>query len=122
MTETKIEKIKNKKISAFGKKRIGYCSLHQRQSEQHRVADCCDKSQGVKAYSRCPQFRELMRAIKACGDCQNPQFFQSILRRQINCEQVIDLLVNKPEENKENLICLLFRDDNTCSKKLLNAK
>jgi hypothetical protein len=64
------------KIGKAGKKVInlyqkGKCSLHQRQSEQHRVADCCDKSQGVKAYSRCPQFRELMRAIKACGDCQN---------------------------------------------------
>ncbi|CAG8542062.1 373_t:CDS:2, partial [Racocetra persica] len=104
------KEVKNYKISVYGKKRVSHCPLHQTQLEKHRLADCCDKSQGVKAYMKCSQFRELQQAVKNCGDCGNPQFFRQNLRRQINCEQIVDLLVSK---TKENLICLLLRDDNT---------
>ncbi|CAH1755994.1 14070_t:CDS:2 [Entrophospora sp. SA101] len=97
-----------------------YCPVHQNQLKKHKTANCCDKSQGVKAYSRCSQFRKLTTEIKECQGCQNPQLFTKQTRKQVKCEQVIDLLIIKAGENKDNLLLLLIKKDN--AEKLKKAK
>ncbi|CAJ0925531.1 19188_t:CDS:10 [Entrophospora sp. SA101] len=89
-----------------------YCPVHQNQLKKHKTANCCDKSQGVKAYSRCLKFRKLTTEIKDCQDCQNPQLFAKQTRKQVKCEQVVDLLIIKAGENKENLLLFLIKKDN----------
>jgi len=96
-----------------------YCSTHQSQLKKHKTANCCDKSQGVKAYSSCSQFKKLRNQIKECPDCQNPQLFTKQIRKQIKCEQVLDLLIIKEEKNKENLLLFLIKKDNNCEKRPL---
>jgi hypothetical protein len=96
-----------------------YCLTHQNQLKEHKTANCCDKSQGVKAYSRCFEFRKLRNKIKACGDCQSSKFFVRQIRRKIKCEKVLDLLVIK--ENKKNLLLFLIKEDNSCEKRSLLA-
>ena len=96
-----------------------YCSPHQSQLKKHKTANCCDKSQGVKAYSRCAKFRKLRNEIKDCGDCQNPGRFTRQPRKQVKCERVVDLLLIKEGENKQNLLLLLIKKDNSCEKRPL---
>jgi len=98
-----------------------YCSTHQNQLKKHKTNNCCDKSQGVKAYSQCPQFKKLRNEIKECPDCQNSERFTKQIRKQIKCEQVVDLLIIKEEEKKEDLLLFLIKKDNTCEKKSLAA-
>jgi len=75
------------------------------------------------AYSRCLQFKNLKRKIKDCSDCQNPNLFTTKLRKQIKCNQVIDLLIIEPSRKKEDLGLLLIKADNSCLKKpLINLK
>ncbi|CAJ0754197.1 5730_t:CDS:1, partial [Entrophospora sp. SA101] len=64
-----------------------YCPVHQNQSKKHKTASCCDKSQGVKAYSRCLKFRKLTTEIKECSDCQSSQLFTKQIRKQVKCER-----------------------------------
>jgi hypothetical protein len=96
-----------------------YCSAHQTQLKKHKTANCCDKSLGVMAYSRCSQFKKLRNKIKECSDCQNPQLFAKRIRKQVKCERVVDLLMIKEGEEKENLLLFLIKKDNTCEKKSL---
>jgi len=96
-----------------------YCSLHQNQLKKHKTANCCDKSQGVMAYSRCSQFKKLRNQIKECGNCQSSELFTKQIRKQVKCEQVVDLLLIKEGENKENLLLFLIKKDNNCEKRLL---
>lgn len=96
-----------------------YCSVHQNQLKKHKTANCCDKSQGVKAYSRCLQFKKLRNQIKECSNCQNPELFTKQIRRQVKCEKVVDLLLIKEGENKENLLLFLIKKDNNCEKRSL---
>ncbi len=51
-------------------KKDRWCDLHDRQIIEHRTALCCDKSKGVTAYSQCPVFKKLQKAIKLCPNCQ----------------------------------------------------
>jgi len=39
----------------------------------------------------------------------------------VKCEQVVDIIVDKTKEERENSILLLIKKDNTCEKKLLSA-
>ncbi|CAG8630785.1 684_t:CDS:2, partial [Ambispora gerdemannii] len=97
--------IVNKKVSVYGSpKRVGHCEEHKKAREKHKKGDCCDKSQ-FGAQMRCSKFRELQVQIKECGDCQQPQLFSAKkLSKQIKkCEQVVDLLVIKPQRQKDNL-------------------
>ena len=96
---------------------LEYCSDHKTKLKKHKTADCCDKSQGVKAYSRCAKFRKLRNEIKDCGDCQNSELFKRQERKQVKCERVVDLLVIKEGENKENLLLFLIKKDNNCEKR-----
>jgi len=98
-----------------------YCSLHQNQLKKHKTANCCDKSEGVKAYSRCPQFKKLRDQIKKCEDCQNPELFKQQIRKQVKCEEVVDLLIIKEEKDKENLLLFLIKKDNNCEKRVLST-
>jgi len=98
-----------------------YCSTHQNQLKKHKTANCCDKSEGVKAYSRCPQFKKLRDQIKKCGDCQNPELFKQQIRKQVKCEEVVDLLIIKEEKDKENLLLFLIKKDNNCEKRVLST-
>ena len=66
------------KASTSGKKVINLyqkvrekCLHHQSQLEKHKTANCCDKSQGVMAYSRCAEFRDLQKQIKECRECRD---------------------------------------------------
>ena len=93
-----------------------YCPTHQVQLKKHKTASCCDKSQGVMAYSRCPQFKKLRSQIKECGNCQNPELFTKQIRKQVKCEKVVELLLIKEGENKENLLLFLIKKDNNCEK------
>ena len=96
-----------------------YCSTHQIQLKKHKTANCCDKSQGIKAYSRCSQFKKLRNKIKECSECQNSELFTKQIRKQIKCEKVVDLLLIKEGEKKENLLLFLIKKDNTCEKRSL---
>ncbi|MCE8163474.1 MAG: ATP-binding protein [Candidatus Moeniiplasma glomeromycotorum] len=96
-----------------------YCSEHKTKLKKHKTANCCDKSQGVKVYSRCAKFRKLRNEIKVCGDCQNPELFTKQIRKQVKCEKVVDLLIIEAGKNKENLLLLLIKKDNNCEKRPL---
>ena len=96
-----------------------YCPEHKSQLKKHKTANCCDKSQGVMAYSRCSQFKKLRNQIKGCGDCQNPKLFTKQIRKQIKCEKVVDLLIIKEGINKQNLLLFLIKKDNNCEKRPL---
>jgi DNA gyrase/topoisomerase IV subunit A len=98
-----------------------YCSTHQIQLKKHKTANCCDKSQGVKAYSRCSKFRKLRNEIKECNGCQSPGLFTRQIRKQVKCEKVVDLLVIKEKKNKKNLLLLLIKKDSSCEKRSLLA-
>ena len=98
-----------------------YCSKHKVQLKKHKTANCCDKSQGVKAYSRCVKFKKLRNEIKSCDDCQNPELFTKRERKQVKCEKVVDLLIIKEGENKENLLLFLIKKDNNCEKRPLTT-
>jgi len=124
--KSKDEMVKNLKVPVYRQMRKKdeegnpiYCSTHQNQLKKHKTANCCDKSQGVKAYSQCSQFKKLRNKIKECPDCQNSERFTKQIRKQIKCEQVVDLLIIKEEEKKEDLLLLLIKKDNTCEKKSL---
>jgi hypothetical protein len=67
----------------------------------------------------CAKVRELQKQIKECGNCQKPELFTKQIRKQVKCEQVVDLLIIKEGENKENLLLFLIKKDNTCEKKEL---
>jgi len=95
--------------------------IHQNQLKKHKTANCCDKSQGVKAYSCCPQFKKLRDQIKDCSDCQNPELFTKQIRKQVKCETIVDLLIMKEEKDKENLLLFLIKKDNNCEKRSLAA-
>ena len=58
-----------KKVIKLGKK--GKCSRHQTQFSEHKIADCCDKSQGISAYVNCDRFKELQKQIRECTECRN---------------------------------------------------
>ena len=96
-----------------------YCSAHQVQLKKHKTANCCDKSQGIKAYSRCAKFKKLRNEIKVCGNCQNSELFTKQIRKQVKCEKVVDLLLIKEGENKQNLLLFLIKKDNSCEKRPL---
>jgi hypothetical protein len=126
--KAKGDQVKNLKVPLYRQMRRKdeegkaiYCSLHQSQLKKHKTANCCDKSQGVKAYSRCSKFRKLTAEIKDCPGCQNSQLFAKQTRKQVKCEQVIDLLIIKAGENKENLLLFLVKKDNVGEKKPLSA-
>jgi len=95
-----------------------YCSIHQNQLKKHKTANCCDKSQGVKAYSRCLQFKKLRDQIRECRDCQNSELFTKRIRKQVKCEAVVNLLIMR-KEDKENLLLFLIKKDNNCEKRPL---
>lgn len=120
--------MKNLKVSVYRQVRKKdeegnpeYCSGHKVKLKKHKIANCCDKSQGVKAYSRCAEFRKLRNEIKVCSDCQNPELFKRQERKQVKCEGVVDLLIIKEKETKENLLLLLIKKDNNCEKRPLLA-
>jgi len=96
-----------------------YCSTHQTQLEKHKTANCCDKGQGVRAYSSCSKFKKLRNEIKECKNCQSSELFVKRVRKQVKCERVVDLLVIKEKENKQNLLLLLVKKDNSCEKRPL---
>jgi hypothetical protein len=96
-----------------------YCSAHQIQLKEHKSANCCDKSQGVQAYSRCSKFKKLRNQIRECSNCQSSELFTKRERKQVKCEKVVDLLIIKEGENKENLLLFLIKRDNNCEKRLL---
>lgn len=115
--------IKNLKIPVYRQMRkkdeegnLIYCLIHQNQLKKHKVANCCDKSQGVRAYSSCLQFRKLRNQIKECPNCQSSELFTKQIRKQVKCERVVDLLVIEKEKNKENLLLFLIKKDNNCEK------
>jgi len=45
--------------------------------------------------------------------------FTQQLKKQIKCEQVVDILVSQYEEERKKTILLLIKKDNTCEKKPL---
>ncbi|RIA79123.1 DNA topoisomerase, partial [Glomus cerebriforme] len=129
----KIKKLKLtdlQKISKSGKKVIklgekGRCSPHQTRFIEHKTADCCDKSQGIKAYTKCSQFQELQRQIRECNACKQSHLLsEPKLKKQIRkCQQIVNCLIIKPNELKEDLILLLIKKDGGCEKKsFLTAK
>jgi hypothetical protein len=63
----------------------------------------------------------LTQQIKGCQACQSPELFTKQTRKQIKCEQVVDILIIKEGENKENLLLFLIKKDNTCEKKQLST-
>jgi len=93
-----------------------YCSTHQIQLKKHKAANCCDKSQGVQAYSRCSQFKKLRNQIRECNNCQNSELFTKQIRKRVKCEEVIDLLLIKEGKKKENFLLFLIKKDNNCEK------
>jgi len=99
-----------------------YCSTHQVQLKKHKTASCCDKSQGVMAYSRCSQFKKLRNQIKECDNCQNPELFTKQIRKQVKCEQVVELLLIKEGAHKENLLLFLIKKDNRVKKTKSSSK
>jgi len=115
--------IKNLKVPVYRQMRkkdeernLIYCSIHQNQLKKHKIASCCDKSQGVRAYSSCLQFRKLRNQIKECSNCQNSELFTKQIRKQVKCEAVVDLLIIEEAKNKENLLLFLIKKDNNCEK------
>jgi len=111
--------VKNLKVPVYRKVRRKdeagnslYCPSHQSKLVKHKASHPC----GIT----CSKIRELQKEIKECGNCQNPELFTNRVRKQITkCEQVIDLVVIKEGENKENLLLFLIKKDNTGEKKPL---
>ena len=48
----------------------GNCDKHKLAMTNHKKASCCDKKQGIKAYSKCKSFGNLRREIQKCGNCK----------------------------------------------------
>ena len=124
--KSKDDVIKNLKVPVYRQMRKKdeegnpiYCSTHQNQLKKHKTDNCCDKSQGVKAYSQCSQFKKLRNKIKECTKCQSSELFTKQVRKQIKCEKVVDLLITEEKEKKEDLLLFLIKKDNTCEKKSL---
>ncbi|CAH1756530.1 13941_t:CDS:2 [Entrophospora sp. SA101] len=88
--KSKDDVVKNLKVPVYRQMRKKdaegnsvYCETHQVQLKKHKTASCCDKSQGVMAYSRCLQFKKLRNQIKECGNCQSSELFTKQIRKQI---------------------------------------
>jgi len=90
---------------AYGKSR---CSQHQRLVEQHKTATCCDKSQGIKAFARCQMFKKLLREIKNCSKCN-----ETIPLLPQAQDEVIGLVIIRPEQRKEELGLLVIKEGNS---------
>ena len=45
------------------------CEKHQILLNNHKNDNCCDKSQGIKAYITCNIFKNLQNNIKKCREC-----------------------------------------------------
>lgn len=88
-----------------------YCLTHQAKLKTHKESHPC----GIK----CAKIRELQKQVRKCDDCQKPHLFDKQIRKQIKCERVVDLLIIKEAENKENLLLLLIKKDNSCEKRSL---
>ena len=56
-------------INPLSQKKVSYCPKHQFSREEHKTANCCDKSQGIKIYRNCFRFRELQQQIRECQQC-----------------------------------------------------
>jgi len=125
--KSKDDKVKNLKVPIYRQMRSKnqdgsavYCPTHQTKLKNHKTANCCDKKAGVKAYSACSQFKKLRQEIKKCLACQSPTLFTKQMKKQLKCQQIVDILVvNKAE--RENLILFLIKKDNSCEKKLLST-
>ncbi|CAI2189385.1 10426_t:CDS:2, partial [Funneliformis geosporum] len=109
-------RVENRKVSLYRKpSRTGYCAKHQKKQAEHKTsAHQCNIS--------CSLSRKLQKEVKQCENCQQPHLFgESKLKKQIaKCKQVINCLIIKPTEAKENLILLLIKKDSSCEKKLLS--
>jgi type I restriction enzyme M protein len=46
--------------------KISYCQKHQLSREEHKLSNCCDKSQGSKVISKCSQYKETQKEIRNC--------------------------------------------------------
>ena len=85
------------------------CDKHQNLLEEHKTANCCDKSQGVKAYSQCQKFRILVEGIKNCVDCNKVIPSAKV---QVK-DEVIGLEIIENNKNKEDLCLLAIKEDNS---------
>jgi hypothetical protein len=116
----KDERIDNFRYSIFSNKRrrdeegnLIYCERHCEELKNHskKIHDC-----GIN----CMEIREMQVEVKKCPDCQNPAFFARKIKKQIKCEEVVDLVVNNIEENQKDLL-FLVKEDNSCEKRQLSS-
>jgi DNA gyrase/topoisomerase IV subunit A len=91
------------------------CQKHQKLLADHKTAACCDKSQGVKAYSQCSKFRELFKDMKTCAECNQvvPTDKEKIK------DEMVSLEVIEKEQNKGKLCLLAIKEDDSGVKKPL---
>ncbi|CAG8453177.1 3887_t:CDS:2 [Ambispora gerdemannii] len=79
-----------------------YCSTHQVQLKKHKTANCCDKSQGVMAYSRCSQFKKLRNQIKECEKAKEKVEKEMREEKELMEERVLKSTL--PLETKEKIL------------------
>ena len=104
--------MKNYKVSIYQKRTLVYCEKHQTQLEEHKKSHTCRIT--------CQLIRKLKQSFKDCEDCQILSARQpKKIRTKIKCEQVVDLIITKPEDKKEDLTLLLIKRDNSCEKRTL---
>ncbi|CAH1756334.1 20428_t:CDS:2 [Entrophospora sp. SA101] len=96
-----------------------YCSSHQDNSISHLTKH---KKTNSPCSITCPVSKELQKQIKECDKCQSPKLFVQQLKKQIKCEQVVDILVSQSEEERKNSTLLLIKKDNRELEKLEQEK
>jgi len=62
----------------------------------------------------------LRKKIKSCIECQKPIFFNKIIKNKIKCDKIIDVIINKEKDKKDDLLLLITRKDSTLEKKLFS--
>ncbi|MCE8162915.1 MAG: hypothetical protein I3273_00860 [Candidatus Moeniiplasma glomeromycotorum] len=116
------EKIRTLGRSAYGDAAIKLesgsqkirCPRHQALLEQHKKANCCDKSQ-LGASLRCPRGKEINQAIRNCPDCNK---IIPLETGQIK-DEMVSLVVVEKELVQGEFSLLMVREDRSGIKKTL---
>ena len=92
------------------------CPQHRTLLEQHKTANCCDKSQ-LGAALRCPRGKAINQAIRNCADCN-----KIILPdpKKIS-DEMVSLLAVEKELPQDKFSLLAVREDKSGIKKALSS-
>jgi len=97
------------KLTAKDKK--NYCQNHFDILKKHKTSQCCDKTQGIKIYFQCLEFKKIIKEIKECSQCNNFDIKDQ--------DEVIGMSIISQEKKLENIKIFAIKKNNNLIKKSL---